>query len=410
MVYEFSALRDYGFGGVARINLGVEPIVQANLRASAAIALGRIDTAESNAALWRVLAEKVETKKHKDDGKYGKSDVVNFDNFDYSVIYKSMAIMSLGQLGDEKSVPILVSILKPPPPQAARGRVLTREQKDEYAAQLDSPLRGFAALALGLYARPSLPSLPPSPPLPDRRGYGYANKPEAKPDPVERKNADNISKLLAEILMNRHEPEDLRAACALALALMGRKENLSYLQLAEKTFDQSNELLFGYVMLGRGMLGDKTIMDSARAFLNKKSNRTDRTGMLARRAVALGIGLTGSSQAVPVLADALDLGRHVTRESAFASTFCRDHAAVAEKLLAGLNNPKAKPEDRALMARCLGDLFAAERPSRLTRLVAGTNYDMRIPRLSTYRAFANEFLFTVLLAPADNEWEILCPE
>jgi len=391
------------WGSVARINLGVEPIMMANLRASAAIALGRINTPESNSALWRVLTEKVDKKVDNRVKRDGKSDVEVFDNYDYSLFYKSQAIMSLGQLGDEKSVPILVAILKPPPPTAPKGRAVTREQKEEHADQLRSPLRGFAALALGLYCRPIL-----VPQVPERGGYGSSEQ-EAKPVLVDRKNTDNISKLLAEIMADRREAEDLRAACALALALGGRTENLKYFYAAAKTVDKSNELLFGYMTLARGMLGDKSILDAAGAFLAVKNNRTDRDGILARRAVALGIGMTGSSRAVEPLVDALSLGRYVTRESAFALSFCQGHGPAAEKLLAGLNNAKASPQDRALLARCLGDLFAAECPSRMTRLSADSNYDMRIPRLATYRAFASEFLFTYLLAPPADEWETLMP-
>jgi len=386
----------------ARVNLGVEPIVMANLRASASVALGRIDSDESNAALWRVLNEKVTSKKDPGDRRL---DVKHFDNFDYSVLYKSQAIMSLGLLGDEKSVPILVAILKPAPPVAARGVAVSRAQRDAYNEQLNGPLRAFAALALGLYARPTLP-----PPLP-RREYVDTQEPD-DPTPIERKHADNIAKLLADIMKDRKEPEDLRAACALALALMGRSQNLIYFKDAGKSVDKSNELLLGYMTLARAMLGDrdKALLDTARPFLSVKNNRTDRNGILARRAVAMGIGLTGSPQAIPTLTDALSLGRHVTRESALALSFCGGHKSAADKLLAGLNNPKANPQDRALLARCLGDLFAAERPSRLTRLSADTNYDMRIPRLTTYRAFANEFLFTYLLAPPPDEWQTLCPE
>jgi HEAT repeat protein len=415
VVYEFNwsgngihSTQENLSANIARVNLGVEPIVMANLRASSAIALGRIDTDESNAALWRVLREEVQRKTHKNDGAYGKADVVHFDNYDYSVLYKSQAIMSLGKLGDEKSVPILVSILQPPPPQPARGRVLTREQKDEHAGQLRSPLRAFAALALGLYSRPI--HLPPG-------GRNYDDYVQGQ-EPVvatDRKNSDNIARLLAEIMANRNESEDLRAACAMALALGGRAENLAHFHTAAKSVDKSNELLIGYMTLARAMLGDKdrSLLEAVGPLLAAKNNRTDREGVVARRAAALGVGLTGLPEAVDVLSDSLHLGRYVTRESAFAATFCQDPTAVpavADKLLAVLNNPKAKPEDRALMARCLGDLFAAERPSRLTRLSADSNYDMRIPRLSTYRAFANEFLFMFLLAPPADEWQILCPE
>ena len=367
--YHWMGLRgrnEHGQDVMYHVNLGVEPFVMANLRASAAIALGRMDSSISQPVLRRVLAEKEEKKDEKD-----------FDCFDSSVLYKSMAIMFLGRSGDVEAVPALVELVRPTAP---RGVIVSRKR-------LRSPLRGFAALALGLYARP----IPSPGGDQDRQGY------------------DKICQLLAERVADAGEEQEFRAACALALGLSGRNENLGYLDSAEKTIGDRDDLLIGYVILARGMLGDKTVLELAKAFLALKNNRTDRNGILGRRAAVLGVGLTGSPEAVAILNQCWHLGYHVARETALAMTFCQGFNAA--EYLTSMMKSAPKAEMKALAARCLGELFTKERPSRLTaRLVNGSNYEMRIPRLTYYRALANEFLFTYLLAPSADEWETLCPQ
>ncbi len=78
---------------MVEIIIGRERIYEGRLRASAGIALGRIPDARLNAA--RALRE-----------------VLTRKNDDFNDLPKGMAIMSLGELGDVKSVPILVKILK----------------------------------------------------------------------------------------------------------------------------------------------------------------------------------------------------------------------------------------------------------------------------------------------------------
>jgi len=354
---------------IGYVNLGVEPVVMANLRASAALALGRIDTPASRKALRQAMTEPL-----------AKINDKRFDTLDYSVIYKSAAIMALGQLGDVEAMPVLVELVRATPPAPARGVVTKPKDPD--------PLRGFAALALGLYSR-------------------VVTEDEQAKD---RKDYDKVCLLLAQRMADRNEPEDFRAACALALGLSGREENLVFFQPADKVFGGSGDLLTGYAMLARGMLGDAEILGPARTFLSPKNNRTDRDGVLGRRAAVLGVGLTGSREAIGVLKETWELGSHIASETALAMALCQEHDRAGEKLLSVMGDTNVKLEGRALAARCLGELFATERPSRLTeRLIAGSNHEMRIPRLTWPRAIADEFLYTFLLVPLDNEWDSFNP-
>lgn len=360
--YKGATIYDYGWLGLGggekfliyHINLGMEKIVRANLRASAAIALGSSGTSTARKALLKVLEEK-------DDG--------------YSDIYKSMAIMSLGQLCDEDALPALAELVHP---TVQPGVVISKDR-------LQSPLRGHAALAMGLYARPIWTSQ----------------------HPVDRPNAEKIREFLALRVVDTKEPEDFRAACALALGLGGRTEDLRYLQPASKTIGNNNELLAGYMILARSMLGDRTILGPAKEFLAAGKSKTGMASILGRRAAVLGLGLTGSSEAIPILAGCWGQDRYLSQEIAKALSFCGGENQAAR--LAGEMNGSGKPEDKALAASCLGILFTKDRPPRLSRLLGGSNYMMRTPRMMFFQAMANEFLITSLLPEMAEKWETLAP-
>lgn len=333
----------------AQIVLGVERIYQGRLRASAAAALGRIDHDQSRRALRQALAQG-------DD--------------DYSDLHKGFAIMSLGQLGDPQALGLLAGLLRP----TRDGRIR------KTSAKLKSPLRGYAALALGLYARPV------------RTPQGLQDRPEY----------DNVCRALAERLADGNETMEVRSAAALALGLTGRSENLRLLQPASGTIQPQEEVLAGYVLLARGMLGDKNILSPAKRFLAVANDRLDTSGMLARRAAVLGLGVLGNEQGIPTLIDAWWLSYYVNREVPLAFSLCEAHA-VTPALIAMVKNSK-NGEEQAYAARCLGELLARARPRRLSRLIAGSNYAMKNLRMIRFQSLANEFLFVYLIPCFGEDW------
>jgi len=86
-------------------------------------------------------------------------------------------------------------------------------------------------------------------------------------------------------------------------------------------------------------------------------------------------------------------------------SLCQGFGAT-ERLVKAMKEAN-KPKVKTMAARCLGELYAKVRPSRLARLSNGSNYRMRTPRLMFYRMIANEFLYTYLLAPLANEWKTI---
>ncbi|MCK4627261.1 MAG: HEAT repeat domain-containing protein, partial [Phycisphaerae bacterium] len=336
--------------GTKQILIGVERIYQSCLRASAAIALGQINHPNSCRVLRQVLKER---------------------NDEYSDLYKGFAIMSLGQLGDSKALPIFMELLNP----TRKGRVR------KSSAKLKSPLRGYAALALGLYARPVITP------------QGPQNRP----------HYEKVCQLLAKRMTDRKETLEVRTSAALALGLTGQTENLRLLQPATKTIRTADEeILVGYTLLARGMLGDKNIIPTAKKFLAVANDRVNVSGILARRAAVLGLGVLGSQEGIPILVDAWSLNYYVNREVTLAFSLCEAYN-MTEPLVKMLKESK-NPLEQAFAARCLGELFTRVRPQRISRLINGSNYTVKNRRMVRFQALANEFLFNYLIPAFGKDW------
>jgi HEAT repeat protein len=331
------------------IKIGREKVYLSSLRASAAIALGRIPHPAAQQVLLAAMAEK-------DDG--------------YSALYKGFVIMSLGQMGDQAILPALMAHLGRTHPS---GKVKTM-------VEIESTLRGYAALALGLYARPR----------------------QTPQGPQDQPNYDKVCAALAERLADREEELEVRAACAMGLGLSARTENLRYLQKPTETLRESEDLLAGYILLARAMLGDRGILPLAKRYLSVADEKKDSSGILGRRAAVLGLALLDSQEAIPTLLDAWHLSYHVNREVAIAFGLLRAYN-VTEPLVKLLET-STNPLEQAFAARCLGELFAEERPHRLRWLLNDCNYTMKNERLMPYQSVANEFLYEYLIPCFGDQW------
>ena len=333
----------------AQITYGLELIYEVRLQASAAIALGNIDTPISRQALLRCLDAH-------DNG--------------YSQLYKGFAIMSLGRLGEPAAVPVLADMLA----------VMNKTGARKSSEKLKSPLRGYAALALGLYARPYKTPQGPA----DRPGF------------------DKVSMLLAERMADAGEEMEVRSAAEVALGLTGRTENLKLLQAATGAIGIKDDPLIGYVILARGMLGDRNVLEGAKKYLAVANDNQTTAGVLGRRAAVLGLALMGTQETIPILIEAWGLSYHSNREVTLALSLCGAYNVTEE--LVKLMTTAENPWERAFAARCLGELFNKSRPQRLACLINGSNYTFKNNRLAPYRALANEFLFLHLLPAFGETW------
>jgi HEAT repeat protein len=247
----------------------------------------------------------------------------------------------------------------------------------------DSPLRGFAALALGLYARP----------------YDTAQ------GSADRVGFDRAIITLAERLEDDNEDQEVRTACALALGLAQRTVVLPVLHRAARAIEQrgrrQDNLIYGYLLLGSALAGDQTVVEPAGKFVLGE-DETSPSGILARRAAVLALGMSHSSPAVPVLTQAWHLNHYVNREVIVALRLVGGTGA-AQPLLQRLHESK-DAEERAYMAQALGELLATERPTRLVRLTAQGNYTIHNDKLLPVQRVANEFLYDYLIAGLGESW------
>ncbi|MGB7158823.1 MAG: HEAT repeat domain-containing protein [Tepidisphaeraceae bacterium] len=323
---------------------------------------------------------------------------------------RSSAAIAIGELGEPRGADVLLHFLEPSPAEdeyliapkgfaimalaaypsdQSRDRFIALLGKQEQGGKLrldgprDGPLRGFAALALGLYAQPY-------------------DTPQGVADRV---NYDWAIATLAERFEDDAEDQEVRAACALALGLSQRTAVLPVLhrlssRLAERNRKQ-DMLLFGYALLARAMAGDRNVVEPAGKFLLTEDD-TSPNGIMARRAAVLSLGVSRSSAAIPVLTKAWHLNHYVNREVILALRLVGGTSA-ATPVTQRLRESK-DAEERAYMAEALGELLAAEDPTPLSRLTAQGNYTMRNDHLLPLQRLANPFLFDFLIAGFGEEW------
>lgn len=329
--------------------IGIEDIYKSRLRSSAAIALaGAEDQDIAVEALSRLMLER--------------------DN-DYNTVPKCFALISLAQIGSPECLGILLEAAS-----NKNGR-RSKRQKD-----LESPLRGFAMIGLGLYAREQQSDQGPY----DHPGY------------------ERALEMLRDRLADKREKLEARAAAAVALGLSGRTENLKLLIGDYETFDEVNPLLGGYVLLGRALLGDLNVIEHAQAALERNPHRDKTTDLLARRAAVLAMGVAGTNEAIPHLIWAWDQPFYVNREVIFALSLC-EAPGVAVHLLPRLSG-KTNRYERAFMAEAVGRLLNPDRLPPLSAFLIGSNFTVKDGLLNPIRMWENQFMYEYLIPQFEEVW------
>jgi hypothetical protein len=336
-------------------DIGYEMICMAWLRSSAAIAMGSIDEPRAGQALLSFVKEDIASD-------------------EFLVTPKSFAVMSLASYPSDASRDRLIELLGK---QDDQGKLRMEPPKD-------SPIRGFAALALGLYARPYSTDQGPA----DRAGF------------------DRAIITLAERLEDEREEEEVRTACAVALGLAQRTAVLPVLYRLSAKIEQRNRRadfpVYGFLLLGRSLAGDQNLVEPAAKFLLDRDDDTTPSGILSRRAAVLGLGMTRNSLAIPVLTKAWHLNHYVNREVIVALRLVGG-ASAATPVMERLRQSKDN-EERAYMAQALGELLAVEQPTTLNRLIAGSNFTVRNDNLLPLYSLANGFLYDYLIGSLGDLW------
>ncbi len=335
------------------VPVGLEEIFLGHFRAAAAVALGRIDDPRARAALVQALAQD-----GREWGALSQDPNALARIHQFSELHKAMAIMSLGRNGDESGLQALLATLAGQIPNIA-GYPPERLK--------DSPLRAYAALALGIYARPV-----------------------AKDDQqLDRAGWDRACRALAERLQDATELPDVRTAAALALGLASRPQNLKTLQAIDVR-KEPDMMLAGHLLLARAMLADAGVPALAEALLLRE--RPDGTvgDTLGRRAAVLAMGVLGGPDVVLVLKWAHGQPGPVREEVGRALALGKGFNAAEELIETVRNGQDAK--GRAVAARWLGQLLMKEDRDPLSQLIRDSVYALRDDASQPVRDMAGEFL------------------
>lgn len=333
--------------------IGEEQILTGELRTSAAIALGHTNREDARDALVQFLDPSAD---------------------EYMFAPRDFSIMALPPYANEQTRDKLILLL---------GKK-DQQGKMQLEGAPGDPTRGFAALALGMYAQ----------------SYDTPSGPADRPD------YQNALIALAERLDDQQDSLETRCACAVALGLSHRTEALpamikttQKLNLKQRNTD---ELLYGFLLLGRALAGDRNLLEPATGLLVRQSDETSTTGILSRRAGVLALGVMKSSAVVPILTQAWHLNYWVNREVIIALKLV-GATGTAKPIMDRLRNSK-DPKEQAYMAQALGELLAKEQPTRLTRLIAETNFTVRDDPAVPLKEYANEFLFAYLIPCFGDTW------
>lgn len=330
---------------------GLEHIYQARLRAAAVIALGEGDIKDAGHALRVALA----------------------DGDDFQAVPRAYAAVALGQVGDPKALSNLISLVNGKPRRGDRSAGHTKR---------DDPVRGFAALGLGHYARSH----------------------QAAQGVVDRPRYESAVECLVETLADPKQPVEMRTACAMALGIAGRSENLRPMILLSRTLNPSDDaILLGHLLLAQAMLGDRNVVPAAEALLAARPNRDEMSDLLGRRGAVLAMGLTGRDEAIPPLVEAWNESFYVNREVIYALSLS-GASGVGEVLIERLEESD-NPYERAYMAQSLGELLSEQRPSRLAeRLLVGRDFTMKDGLLEDSRMLVNRFLYEYFIPSFEEPW------
>lgn len=267
-----------------------------------------------------------------------------------------------------------------------------------------SPLRGFAALGLGLYMANGGPSKIATRPIGGVAPVGFD---QSLPDYLD------LNETLALRYTNRQESSELRAACALALGLSGDPANAQRLLKGAQSINPRDELLMGYTTLALGLLHERSLLNAAAPLTAGSFTKIDvqavaargigqlwatpgirrasatgpsdaelfeapavpqsgpgAAGVIGRRAALLGIAFLDDPRSETLLAGAWARDRSTVQDVARAMSWC--HTSKLAEPLAQLIDLDKKGAPEAAMT--LGWIFDPDHPSRLNRLVSGNNY------------------------------------
>jgi HEAT repeat protein len=309
------------------------------------------------------------------------------DNRGPKMLYPAMAALALPKYGQTSTAADLIALRWPPSNIRHGGAASVQILRLE-------PQRGTAAMALGIASNVG-------------GGPGEINVRTAGQD------ARDVVGSLATYLPLSDESRFTRAAFALGLGLTGDPLNAQPLVTTARQMQmKDNVLLWGHIVLALGLLKDERALDGASVLLSlEKDPRKIRMDTLERnlelkerldqdlrlfrldytlgkRAALLGLAALGDPRAAPMLRGELaGNDPFVAIEAARAMNWCG--AYDMSDPLADVVATSTKAPAAAMAALLLGEMYDADRPSKLSRLCAGNYYGNTIFASSAWYGPAN---------------------
>jgi HEAT repeat protein len=209
-------------------------------------------------------------------------------------------------------------------------------------------------------------------------------------------DARNFVPVMATYLSLSEESRFVRAGFVVALGLTGDRENAtSMVSTLRQIKMRDNALLWGHLVLGLGLLQDERALEAAAVMLSAETNprkatmklelneklepgarltRMDYT--LGKRAAILGLAALGDPRAAPMLrAELYGPDQYVSIEAARAMNWC---GVPEPEVLTEVLSKSPNPQAAAMAALLIGEMYDVDRPSKLSRLVAGNYYGVPV--------------------------------
>ncbi|MFK7961268.1 MAG: HEAT repeat domain-containing protein [Phycisphaerales bacterium] len=278
-----------------------------------------------------------------------------------------MALIAIGERGLEGGLDRVLSIVDAPEARRMRNQEL-----------LDSPLRGFGAIGLGLYARPV------------ETPQGIQNNP----------GWERCVQVLQQRAADPNERAEVRSAAAIALGLTRRTEVLRGFGAINESLNAGDLPLAGFVVLSRSMLGDGSAIRDATSLLDAAPHRDELVDTMTRRAAVVALGVSGRRETLGRLVQAWHEGWFVSREVQ-RSLALLGGVGVIDELLAQLPR-ETSPDGEAYVIDTLGQLMARG-PRGLDAIGEGRMFAMRHELFGQYRSLANPFLYGSLIRRLEDE-------
>lgn len=177
------------------------------------------------------------------------------------------------------------STVPPPPPTLDEdGEPIPRDRPNEPidAYFPDRPVRGYAAIGIGLMLRRMTPG---------------TQLHEAHPAEIRPRDLDRIKRRFGQRLANEitdfDEPMEYRAACALALGLSDDPRYIPELNARLSRLGAGDELVLGYGLLALAMLGEAEAADVALRYVTRPGAVGGKWDILGRGAAMQAVALLG---------------------------------------------------------------------------------------------------------------------